>query len=160
MKKLIAVISISISLLGIANLSAYCQTIDPSKHTDLVSRQFADQIVTREVLEKSGETTLSGRLLGKLHGFAVNPLNGRSSAGLIVVDGVAQPPEFMIDDIDPDNVESVAALVYPGNAGIYGGRGGHGVLMITTRQGEGLESEDDLSMGVLPVSSKGFFQSL
>lgn len=142
MKKLIAVISVLISFSGIWHSSAYSQTIGASASTALVALQFADQVVNREALEKSGELTLSGRLLGKLHGVAVNPINGRSSAGLIVVDGVAQPPEFTLDDIDPNDVESVAALIYPGNTGIYGGRGGHGVLVITTRQDDGLESDD------------------
>jgi len=135
------------------------KTTDISTHPDLVSPQFADQVVTRDALEKSGEPTLSGRLLGKLHGFAVNPFNGRSSAGLIVVDGVEQPPEFMLDDINPNDVESVAALVYAGSSGIYGVRGGHGVLVITTRQGKGLDSKDIASIGVLPISPKGFYKA-
>jgi hypothetical protein len=159
MKRLIRITSVLIPLLSMWYLSGYCQVTNKSTHDDLINPQFADQVVSRDALERTGEPTLSARLVGKLHGFAVNPINGRTNAALVVVDGVAQPPEFMLDDISPDDVESVAALVYPGNTSIYGGRGGHGVLVITTRQGDELESEDDRSMGVLPISSKGLFET-
>jgi len=57
-----------------------------------------------------------------------------SSAPLYVVDGV---PTENINNLNPDDVESMQVLKDASSASIYGARAANGVIVITTRQGEG-----------------------
>ena len=41
-----------------------------------------------------------------------------------------------INDINPDNIESVTVLKGPSAAALYGSRGGNGVILITTKKGK------------------------
>ena len=42
---------------------------------------------------------------------------------------------------------------------MYGVGGGHGVLVITTKQGGGLNPKDIASVGVLPITKTGFYKA-
>ena len=41
-----------------------------------------------------------------------------------------------INDINPDNIESVSILKGPSAAALYGSRGANGVVLITTKKGK------------------------
>jgi TonB-linked SusC/RagA family outer membrane protein len=52
---------------------------------------------------------------------------------LVIVDGV---PVGSIDDVDPNNIESVTALKDAASTSIYGSRAAAGVILITTKRGK------------------------
>jgi hypothetical protein len=81
--------------------------------------------------------------------------------GLIVIDGIALPSGkggFNVDDLNPSDIETVGA-VYGPSASIYGIRADSGVWVITTKQGKGLQAKDIASIGILPISPKGFYKA-
>ncbi len=55
-----------------------------------------------------------------------------NSNPLILVDGI----ESSMDDINPDDIESLTVLKDAASASIYGTRGSNGVILITTKRGE------------------------
>lgn len=63
-----------------------------------------------------------------IRGF--NSINGGSP--LVLIDGI----EGAIDDINPNDVESVSVLKDAESAAIYGARGAFGVVLIETKKGE------------------------
>jgi len=102
---------------------------------------------------------------------------GGNSAALIVVDGVVissssgnmtgtgsssylqgeSPVDFgsSINDINPDDIESVSILKGPGASALYGARGANGAVIITTKSGRALQK----GLGV-SVSSNTMFESV
>lgn len=64
------------------------------------------------------------------------------NAPLIIVDGV---PADNIDNVNPDDVESVTALKDNASASIYGSRAAAGVILITTKRGKAGASSVDYS---------------
>lgn len=64
----------------------------------------------------------------------VSSLSG-STSPLIVVDDVAMPENFSINDINPADVKSIDVLKGASSAAIYGSRAAAGVIMISTKRG-------------------------
>jgi hypothetical protein len=118
---------------------------------NLINPEMADQLVTSQELQKAGGISLTEMILQKFYGRA-------RVAQLIVVDGVAMRPDFKVDDLNPNEIETVSAI-YGANASIYGVRGGKGVWLITTKHGKGLQAADIASIGILPLSPKGFYMA-
>ena len=58
-----------------------------------------------------------------------------STNPLIVVDDVAMPEDFSINDINPADVKSIDVLKGASSAAIYGSRAAAGVIMISTKRG-------------------------
>jgi len=61
-----------------------------------------------------------------------------SSAGsnpLVVIDGVAYPTWTSLNNLDPDNIESIDILKDAASASIYGARAANGVILVTTKKG-------------------------
>ena len=54
---------------------------------------------------------------------------------LIVIDGVIQAPGTPVEDLDPDDIESVEVIKGAAAARLYGDRGANGVVQITTKSG-------------------------
>jgi len=67
---------------------------------------------------------------------------------LVVVDGVF-PAD--INTLTVSQVETVEVLRFA-SASMYGMYGGDGVLVITTKQGKGLQAKDIPSIGILPIT--------
>ena len=63
----------------------------------------------------------------------VNTMGNNSP--LVVIDGVPQAEASRMNDINPNDIESVSILKDAGSAAIYGARSSNGVILITTRQG-------------------------
>ncbi|MEX2565273.1 MAG: SusC/RagA family TonB-linked outer membrane protein [Cyclobacteriaceae bacterium] len=101
-------------------------------------------------LENRSVTQTSLALQGKLSGVQVRQLSGNpndnsasitirgegtfSRAGtspLVLVDGI----ESSIDNVDPNDVESVSMLKDAASAAIYGSKAANGVILIETKQG-------------------------
>ncbi|HTI59892.1 TonB-dependent receptor [Mucilaginibacter sp.] len=126
------------------------------RSSSLLGPGHANQVVHAEELEKTGGM-LSIRLAGKFHGrlgFAIT--SSGNFPGLIMLDGV--PWHFPLDYINPNAVETVE-LFYDANASIYGMQGAGGVLVITTKQGSGLQAKDIASIGLLPITVPGFYKA-
>ncbi|TSD66712.1 hypothetical protein FFF34_004700 [Inquilinus sp. KBS0705] len=77
---------------------------------------------------------------------------------LVVIDGMARSNRSDIDNINPIDVERVEVLKYASTA-IYGVEGAGGVLIITTKQGVGLDPANVISRGVLPLKIVGFYKA-
>lgn len=59
-----------------------------------------------------------------------------SNEPLIVVDGIVDAINDL-NDINPEDIESITVLKDASSTAIYGARGANGVILITTRQGGG-----------------------
>ncbi|MDF9796379.1 TonB-linked SusC/RagA family outer membrane protein [Catalinimonas alkaloidigena] len=54
---------------------------------------------------------------------------------LVLVDGI----EYPLENIDPNNIESISVLKDAAAASIYGARAANGVVLVTTKSGQGIE---------------------
>lgn len=128
--------------------------------SSLLGPGHADQVMHAEEIDKI-EGPLSTRLNGRLRGviFYGNlpflPPGMAQGSMLIIVDGVKAQS---IDAINPNDVETVEVLRF-GSTAIYGMEGGNGVLVITSKQGKGLQIKDIASLGILPITVKGFYRA-
>lgn len=102
-----------------------------------------------EMMESRPITNLSSGLAGLMPGVSVTSSNNRpgndnagilvrgkgtlnNSAPLIIIDG----SEGDINNINPQDVESVSVLKDAASASIYGSRAANGVILITTKKGK------------------------
>jgi hypothetical protein len=129
----------------------------------------ADQVWRRSDIHGGG--TLVDQLDGVLRGvtfignhtgggapyLTLSLMSGAKKAApmLIVVDG-AIGADF--NGLTLSEVETVEVLK-GANASIYGGLGGGGVLVITTRHGTNLEAKDIQAVGILPITVQGFYKA-
>jgi iron complex outermembrane receptor protein len=130
------------------------------------AREVTSAIVTVKAKDfNGGNVTSAAQLLqGKVAGLSVsrpggNPnegftlrLRGLSSLGansspLIVIDGIIGGS---LDNVDPNDIESMTVLKDASAAAIYGTRGAAGVLLITTKKG---------TAGKFNVDYNGFLSS-
>jgi len=79
---------------------------------------------------------------------------------LIVIDGQALYSISSIDDVNPQDVETIEILKGP-NASIYGVNGSNGVFVINTKQMEGIQPSrsKEMSPGIFSISPKGFYKA-
>ena len=111
--------------------------------TGSVSAKSADEIENRPI-------TSSSQALQGVQGVYVNQAGaqpGRDSATirirgrgtlndnnpLVLVDGI----EYPLDQVNPDNIESISVLKDASSAAIYGARAANGVVLVTTKSGVG-----------------------
>ncbi len=121
----------------------------------------ADQIVNGDIFRQMGCATidqcLQGRLLGVIFRGGI-PYSTRSfnQPMQIIVDGVYVENNYL-QMLPPTDVATIEVLRSGGYTAIYGGRGGGGVLLITTRRGNdpGYVSQV-YTPGIITYSPKGF----
>jgi TonB-dependent SusC/RagA subfamily outer membrane receptor len=141
---------------------------DQYKTQSLAGAGFADQVMHADEIERIAGP-LSTSLDGRLHGvaFAIGPTGSaipylRAPPGdgsmLVVVDGTEEMGPYDINRIPSSQIETIEVLKYS-NAAVYGMGGGNGVLIITTKQGGGLNAKDIASIGVLPITPIGFYKA-
>lgn len=133
--------------------------------------------VRGSVLSQRTSTSLGQALGGKAAGVNISTNSGRPGARatirirgnssisvtndpLYVVDGVILNVSSLsngtspIDYLNPNDIKSIEILKDASSTAIYGARGANGVVMITTKTGEGtgatLRYDADFSVGVLP----------
>ena len=70
-----------------------------------------------------------------------------SNEPLIVVDGVVDAISDL-NDINPEDIESITVLKDASSTAIYGARGANGVILVTTRQGGGSLTKPNVSLHV------------
>jgi len=63
--------------------------------------------------------------------------------------------EFL-DNLSPNDIETIEVLRSAGNTAIYGSRGSGGVIIITTKRGGGEVSYNNYAPGIVVVNPKGF----
>lgn len=134
--------------------------IDSTELTDAISNNWIDALSGKvpglNMVRSNGGPAGSNKII--LRGE--NNLTGENEA-LIVVDGVVlntssgrrtatggdaagptdgvQPTDFgsSINDLNPEDIESVTVLRGPGASALYGQRGANGAIIITTKSGSG-----------------------
>ncbi|MDR1601140.1 MAG: TonB-dependent receptor [Tannerella sp.] len=134
--------------------------------------------VKSEVLSQRTVTSFNQALSGKVSGVSISTNSGRpggrstvrirgnssisvTNEPLYVVDGVILNVSTLtngtspIDYLNPNDIKSVEVLKDASSTAIYGARGANGVIMITTKKGEGtsgahVQYDTDFGVGVLP----------
>ncbi len=118
----------------------------------------ADQIIMPDVL--SGCANIADCLQGRISGvifrndtpFSTRSLNRPMQ---IILDGV-YVDGVVLSSLNPNDVSSVEVLRSIQYTSIYGGRGGNGVLIITTKAGNGSYSYQQYTPGVITFMPKGY----
>ncbi|RKN83452.1 SusC/RagA family TonB-linked outer membrane protein [Ulvibacterium marinum] len=122
---------------------------------------YATQEVGGEDLAQVGNPNVLNGLQGKVAGVSVNLSSGmpgrspsikirgsRSLTGnnqpLFVVDGA--PISGNIQDINPNNIESINVLKGPAASALYGLRASNGVVLITTKSGKSIDGKPTISL--------------
>jgi TonB-linked SusC/RagA family outer membrane protein len=114
---------------------------------------YATQQVAMDAVTTVKDISLGNALAGKLAGVAVTTGSGAGGVGagsriiirgersisggntpLIIMDGV--PSNFGIDNINPDDVESINVLKGPSASALYGSSANNGVIIVTTKKGK------------------------
>lgn len=105
-----------------------------------INQELIERRVSTSILDRLEDVT-SGVLFNKGNGSQVEPITirGRSTifantAPLIVVDNF--PYDGSIENINPNDVESISILRDAAAASIWGARAGNGVIVITTKKGK------------------------
>jgi len=119
------------------------------KKSDLVG---AISSLSREDFEKQPVTRVSDALQGRTAGVQISNTNGSpgnnakirirgtnsitgNSDPLIVVDGIINGAS--LGSLNPGDIENIQVLKDASATAIYGSRGANGVILVTTRRGEG-----------------------
>lgn len=123
----------------------------------------ADQVLLSKDLMNYGCVRLSDCLQGRLLGVLFNngvPVTTRGGGRmLVVIDGMYSDATFM-NSLNINDVQSIEVLRNIGTAGIYGGRGANGVLVITTKRGdEPTYYPQQFGKGIVPYHPKGIYKS-
>ncbi len=107
--------------------------------------------IKSETLNDRPATRIDNAMAGKLAGVQVQEISGQpgkgltvkvrgsnsvnfSSSPLYVVDGF--PISGGLDNINPNDIESIEVLKDAASAAIYGSRGANGVVLVTTKSGK------------------------
>jgi TonB-linked SusC/RagA family outer membrane protein len=134
--------------------------------------------VKSETLAQRTVTSFNQALSGKVSGVSISTNSGRpggratvrirgsssisvTNEPLYVVDGVILNVSTLtngtspIDYLNPNDIKSVEVLKDASSTAIYGARGANGVIMITTKKGDGVNGvgvqyDTDFGVGVLP----------
>ncbi|MGI8636527.1 MAG: SusC/RagA family TonB-linked outer membrane protein, partial [Segetibacter sp.] len=104
-----------------------------------LSNALSGQMPGVTVLQRTGQPGVSGSVIN-VRGVGSF---GASSGALVIVDGIPGP----LNDIDPNDVETVSILKDASSAAIYGARAANGVILVTTKSGR---------QGKLKISYNGY----
>ncbi len=100
-----------------------------------MTKQPAAQVTSMLQGRAAGVTVIGSGQPGQGQQIRIRGLNTfGNNTPLYVVDGV---PKQTIDDINPNDVQTMQVLKDAGSASIYGSRAANGVVIITTRKGKG-----------------------
>ena len=132
---------------------------NPAKNSaNLNGAGNADYVLTADKLSTC--ITLSQCLQGRLPGVIFRGnipylMRSQNIAMGIVLDGMQVEADFL-DNINPTDVETIELLKTIGNTAIYGSRGAGGLLVITTKRGDGNSNYNRYAPGVVTFNPKGF----
>lgn len=105
------------------------------------------EVISKELLNEQVSTTVLGRLEAVANGLTVD--RATNSSGRIMIRGLSTirgpkeplivldnfPYEGNLDNINPNDVESITILKDAAAASLWGTRAGNGVIVITTKKG-------------------------
>jgi len=133
---------------------------NPAKNSaNLNGAGRADFILTADQLSTC--ITLSQCLQGRLPGVIFRGnipylMRSQNQPMSIVLDGMQVEADFL-DNIVPNDVETIELLKNIGSTAIYGSRGGGGVLVITTKRGDsGYNTSTRYAPGIVTLNPKGY----
>ncbi|MGM9476791.1 TonB-dependent receptor plug domain-containing protein [Pedobacter sp. GSP4] len=132
---------------------------NPAKNSsNLNGAGRADFVLTADQLSTC--VTLSQCLQGRLPGVIFRGnipylMRSQNTPIQIIVDGMQMEADFL-DNVVPSDVESIELLKSIGNTAIYGSQGSGGVIIITTKRGDGGRSYDRYAPGIVTLNPKGF----
>jgi len=126
-----------------ADLTGSVQVVDTEDLEQLPSGQISEKLQGNA----AGVSVISSGQPGQEPQIRIRGINTfGNNTPLFVVDGVTTQS---INDLNPDNVESIQVLKDASAASIYGARAANGVVIIETQQGEGdLSVQLSSSVGV------------
>ncbi|TWR30458.1 TonB-dependent receptor [Mucilaginibacter pallidiroseus] len=124
----------------------------------------ADQVIYGKDLRLMGciriGDCLQGRILGVVFRNGI-PFSTRGGGPMqVIIDGVYVDASF-INSINNNDVQSIEVLRNVGTIGVYGGRAGSGVLLITTKRGDEPEEYTGpvKGRGIKPYYPKGLYKA-
>ncbi|KLT64935.1 carboxypeptidase-like regulatory domain-containing protein [Pedobacter sp. BMA] len=132
---------------------------NPAKNSsNLNGAGRADYVMTAADLSTC--VTLSQCLQGRLPGVIFRGnipylMRSQNTPIQLIVDGMQMEADFL-DNVSPMDVESIELLKSIGNTAIYGSQGGGGVIIITTKRGDGGRTYDRYAPGIVTFNPKGF----
>jgi hypothetical protein len=136
------------------------QKKNPAKNSaNLNGAGMADAIITAKDLQTAINIPqyLQGRVAGMIirNGQAYL-LRNNGTPMTVVLDGMNVGPDFL-DNLIPQDIETIEVLKSIGNTAIYGAQGGGGVLVVTTKRGGSDMSYSRYSPGIITYSPKGYY---
>jgi len=142
------------------NVNITVEKKNPAEHSsNLNGPGNADQVLSAEDLNTCSNLRicLQGRLMGVIFKNGI-PYSTRSQniPMQIIVDGMYLS-EDALSSISPMDVGSIEVLRRPGSLGIYGSLGAGGVIIITTKQGDGSYSNLH-TPGIVTYSPQGIYE--
>jgi len=136
------------------------QKKNPAKNSsNLNGSGFADAVITAKDLVTA--INLSQYLQGRVAGMIMRNgqaylLRNNGTPMQIILDGMNVGPDFL-DNITPQDVETIEVLKSGANTAIYGSQGGGGLLIITTKRGGGDYGYSRYSPGIITYGPKGYY---
>ena len=106
------------------------------------------------IIKTSSDPTSTGYAV-QIRGFSTLD-KGAGTSPLYIVDGI---PVNNIDNISPDEIESMDVLKDGSAAAIYGTRGTNGVIIITTKRGNGFSDKAETTVEFSAYVSSSFKNS-
>ena len=102
-----------------------------NRSTPMLSNALTGQMAGVSVIQRSGRP---GASAGQVRVRGVGSFGGSDSKSdaLVLVDGIPGS----LDDVNPDDVESISVLKDASTAAIYGSRAANGVVLVTTKLGK------------------------
>lgn len=136
------------------------QKKNPAKNSsNLNGAGMADAIITAKDLQTA--FSISQYLQGRVAGLMIR--NGRAylmrnngAPMTVILDGMNVGSDFL-DNLIPQDIETIEVLKSIGNTAIYGSQGGAGVLVVTTKRGGGDMGYSRYSPGIITYSPKGYY---
>lgn len=124
----------------------------------------ADQILLARDLQNLAcfriTDCLEGRLLGVIFRNGI-PFSTRSynRPMQVIIDGAYVEPSFL-NNVNYIDVQAIEVLRNAGSVGIYGGRGGNGVIIVTTKRGDENEYTGPITgRGIKVLYPKGYLKA-
>ena len=123
-----------------------------AKKKDLTGAMTA---IKGENIAAQNVSTISRALEGAAPGIQVSSVDGQpgldmairvrgvsstidgSATALVVIDGVPAQTSNPLSTINPSDIESISVLKDAASTALYGSRGANGVILVTTKKGEG-----------------------
>ncbi|MDR6783162.1 SusC/RagA family TonB-linked outer membrane protein [Pedobacter africanus] len=126
---------------------------------------YAVQKVSGNSLTSTKGVNIATSLTGKVAGLniqnstefaAIPSIRLRGVEALLVIDGVPHSSsDVTLDNISPDDIESIDVLKGATASALYGNRGGNGAIMITTKRGN-KDGALDIAVNSSSMFSAGF----